>query len=185
MIFLHKKQPIYAYFDIGSQVRQWWYKSESIFKYLLFKFYGIKPVDLPAKFHNKFSKIRAHHKAANQRGYDQIKSNIGQLRAANQVRNLPKRWPHIDRLVSSSANAPGYLKKWRRTFRSDLTSFALITLAVQNSSTEEEVQWQKLSNLLKRLVNETHKTRRPSVNDELFKLDNFLFDSYIGKGGLH
>lgn len=151
---------------------------------MAYKFYGIKPVGLPTKYHNRFSQIRAHHKAANQRSYDQLKSNIGQLKAANQVRNLPKRWPHIDRLVGSSSNAPLYLKKWRRTFRNELTSFALIGLAVQSSSSEEEVQWQKLRNLLKRLVNETNKARRSNVplNDQLFKLDNFCFDNYIGKG---
>ena len=153
-------------------------------RYLLFKFSGIKPVGLPTKFHGRFSKIRAH-KANSQRSYDRLRANAGQLRVANQVRNLPKRWPNIDRLLGCSTNAPLYLKKWRRTFRSDLTSFALISLAVQRSSSEEEVQWQKLSSLLKRLVNETHKVRESNlpINDELFKLDNFLFGSYIGKGG--
>lgn len=150
---------------------------------MAYKFYGIKPIGIPTKYRNRFSQIRSHHKSANR--YDQLKANIGQLKTANQVRNLPKRWPHIDRLVGSSANAPLHLKKWRRNLRNDLTSFALIGLAAQSSSSEEEIQWHKLSSLLKRLVDEANQVRRSRlpVNDELFKLDNFSFDSYIGKGG--
>jgi len=173
------RQPIN--FNLSASLKQIWYRSESLFKYLIYNFYGLKPIQIPSRFKNKVARI--HHKA-DQRS-NQFKALNHQVKAANQIKNLPRRWPYIDRLIGTNANAPLYLKKWRRTFKSDLTNFALVTLAFQNSTTEEEVQWNKLSSLLRQLLNEENKSDSKldkKFSEELFKMENFLFDKYIGKG---
>ena len=176
------RKPIYNFFDLSSSIKQLWYKSESLFKYLIYNFYGLKPINLPANYKNKISRLRIHSKADQRHQF----RALNHVRTANQIRNLPKRWPYIDRLIGSNANAPLYLKKWRRNFKSDLTNFALISLVVQNSTSEEQIQWTKLGTLLRQLLNEENKSEQlnEQLKGELFKLENFLFDKYIGKGKL-
>lgn len=181
LLLMANRRPIYYYLDIGSQMKQWWFKSETLFKYLVFKFYGIKPIDLPARFQNKLNRLKINHK--NNQLNDQFKLNINQIKSANEVKNLPKRFP-IDHIIYSTSNSPLYLKKWRRTFRSDVTRFTLINLVIHKSTSEEQIQWNKLSSLLKQFSNEGIKKDElnDQISDELFKLDNFSFDHYIGKG---
>lgn len=178
------RKTIGQYFDLSSGLKQFWYRSESLFRYLIYNFYGFKPIGLPSKYENKLNRLRIHNKT-DQR--TQFKA-LNHVRNVNQLnKTLPRRFPYFDRLVSSNANAPLYLKKWRRTFKSDLNNFALITLAVHNSTSEEEIQWTKLSSLIKQLYNEENKNEQldNKLKGELFKLENFLFDRYIGKGELN
>lgn len=180
MFLMANRKPI-NFLNLSSSIKQFWYNSETLFRYLIYNFYGLKgSIKLPSKFHNKINRIHQH----GDKRLISIKTVNNQIRSTNIVRNLPKRWPYIDRLIGTHSNVPLHLKKWRRNHRSDLTNFALVTLAIQKSISDEQVQWNKLSSTLKKLFNEENKKEQldQKSRENLFKLENFIFDRYIGKG---